>query len=538
MTFSFIRHPNNIYPISSPIQISAIKCHNSCLETLIKYGDQGSLLKLNDHSESLLHLACRGIWSKMLQLREEMNLDLGREEQFLVGEGCDNVCKELESRQRAKEDMLLQHTTPVLETLLLAFKDYPDDFDAGLEDSIPTSPGTILHYFACLNYLEGVEELMDGPYHRYHSKLNKNGLTPLWIASWYNNITLGRILLQHGANPNDADPEKGLTPLHCAIYGYHVDRAVETSEFIGELIDRGADPMRVDHSGEMAAHLVIGTLDFRIMSKFIDQLGPECLEMKDASGNTLFHYAVSCLDEHIIYRLLERGANLMSRNSAEVEVEVDDFGHEVVVGSDEFDELEAEEARMLRRSRSVTIHRLPVQEAMKTGNSKNYFNAVRRIDYDEVSKNWTEEERFDFQTSHLLAAARELRPDIVRLLFQNIDDVAVLHRVLLYCDKANEDETFTKTALEWSVENNDRLCTTEILHQEYECHRTNKNAGLACLRRQLTGDELLMWTIETFTMFYDKTFAQKNVIPMLGLIPLFLSISTFIYDYYSGKRRI
>ena len=42
-----------------------------------------------------------------------------------------------------------------------------------------------------------------------------------------------------------------------------------------------------------------------------------------------------------------------------------------------------------------------------------------------------------------------------------------------------------------------------------------------------------MWTIETFTMFYPKTFAQRNVIPILGLIPLFISISTFVYDYYS-----
>ena len=42
-----------------------------------------------------------------------------------------------------------------------------------------------------------------------------------------------------------------------------------------------------------------------------------------------------------------------------------------------------------------------------------------------------------------------------------------------------------------------------------------------------------MWTIETFTMFYPKTFAQRNVIPTLGLVPLLLSISTFVYDYTS-----
>ncbi len=113
--------------------------------------------------------------------------------------------------------------------------------------------------------------------------------------------------------------------------------------------------------------------------------------------------------------------------------------------------------------------------------------------------------------AHLIASAREVRPDVVRLLFQHVGDREQLHRVLLFCDKTHEDETFTKTALEWAVENNDRLCTTEILHQEFECHRSSKVAGLSCLRRQLTGDELLMWTIETFTMFYEKTFAQRTV---------------------------
>lgn len=79
------------------------------------------------------------------------------------------------------------------------------------------------------------------------------------------------------------------------------------------------------------------------------------------------------------------------------------------------------------------------------------------------------------------------------------------------------------------------LCTTEILHQEFECHRSSKDDGLKCLRRQLTGDELLTWTIETFTMFYPKSFAQKNIMPLFDLVPLFVSFSTFVYDYYSGN---
>ena len=58
-------------------------------------------------------------------------------------------------------------------------------------------------------------------------------------------------------------------------------------------------------------------------------------------------------------------------------------------------------------------------------------------------------------------------------------------QTLLYCDPASQDDTLTKTALEWAVENNDRLCTTEILHQEYECHKDSKRSGLNCLRDQV-----------------------------------------------------
>ena len=37
-----------------------------------------------------------------------------------------------------------------------------------------------------------------------------------------------------------------------------------------------------------------------------------------------------------------------------------------------------------------------------------------------------------------------------------------LHSILLCKDATNDDETYNKTALEWAVENNDRLGTTEI----------------------------------------------------------------------------
>ena len=81
-------------------------------------------------------------------------------------------------------------------------------------------------------------------------------------------------------------------------------------------------------SGLTPAHLVVGTLDFRLMTKFIDELGGDCLNMVDDSGNTLFHFAVGCVDEQLIYSMIEKGANLLSKNYAEVEVAEDADGTE------------------------------------------------------------------------------------------------------------------------------------------------------------------------------------------------------------------
>ena len=48
----------------------------------------------------------------------------------------------------------------------------------------------------------------------------------------------------------------------------------------------------------------MNTDDLKVVSKFIEYLGPEVLNYCDSSGNTLFHYAVGCLDEDSIYKVI------------------------------------------------------------------------------------------------------------------------------------------------------------------------------------------------------------------------------------------
>ena len=53
------------------------------------------------------------------------------------------------------------------------------------------------------------------------------------------------------------------------------------------------------------------------------------------------------------------------------------------------------------------------------------------------------------------------------------------------------------------------------------------------MRDQLSGDELLTWTIETFSTFYPKTWTQKYCLPLAHWVPILFSLSFFLFDYYS-----
>ena len=44
----------------TPLQIASIKCHKHCLEVLLKYG--ANFKTMTDYHETVLHLACRGVW--------------------------------------------------------------------------------------------------------------------------------------------------------------------------------------------------------------------------------------------------------------------------------------------------------------------------------------------------------------------------------------------------------------------------------------------------------------------------------------------
>ena len=383
------------------LQLASLKCHLNCLEVLHKYTDPDRWTVLTSKQETLLHLACKGALSGVLDAKDLINEKF---ECLQLLEEDDTDCRIVEHNCKSQERFILDKAYPCLDFLLENFKKHPDLLE--IEDRLETSPGLVLHYFTCLNHVEGVKSILNEPFLVNPNALNKNQLSALWIASWYNMTTLGRVLLEFQADPNVKDAQVGYTPLHNAILGYHIQRVEETCSFLDALLESGADPKAVDKSGETAPHLSIGTLDFRIMSKFLEHLD-DIHDIRDEGGNTLFHYAVGYLDEDAIYHMMYTGADLMTTNCQEVLIEdVKDF----------------------TRSKSITIKKIPLQEAMKNGNSQAYFNALRRLDIKEILGKLDAEASFRFLCMHLTAATREVRPDLVRILFHHVGG-AQLHRV-------------------------------------------------------------------------------------------------------------
>ncbi len=295
----------------TPLQVAAITLHTECIESLVKAG--ANHLVMTDENETLLHLACKALLCKVLTIKDTMTSKLesipeevinngGVDEDVPDDDGSDestSYCRNLEEAVKARENEMLHSNYHCLSLLIELFKKNPDFLE--IEDRVPTSPGYILHYFASLNFVDGVRLITNEPFLVTPNSVNKNGLSALWIASWYNMTRLGILLLDRGAEANFRDPERGFTPLHCAIFGYHINRVQETVDFVDALLEHGANPRTTDMSGETAPHLAIGTLDFQVISKFIDYLGPdEVGHIRDESGNTLFHFAAGCLGKKLV----------------------------------------------------------------------------------------------------------------------------------------------------------------------------------------------------------------------------------------------
>ena len=147
-----------------------------------------------------------------------------------------------------------------------------------------------------------------------------------------------------------------------------------------------------------------------------------------------------------------------------------------------------------------------------------------------------------FLETHLVACCKEMNLDFFRDLYHFLNegthttpppDLAELSHIVHYRPMRNDGSTFSKTALNWANENNDKSIALELLKLEKHLHH-DRNCGLECLKETLSSDTLLPWILETYKSFYSPGNYQifSGILGVFFELVMF-SYLPFLYDYYS-----
>ena len=155
--------------------------------------------------------------------------------------------------------------------------------------------------------------LLQEPFQCDPNKENKNCFSPILIAAKEKHFQIVKMLLDFHADPNSQHQPSGMTPLHMILSNYHISRRNETCSIIRSLMTAGADPKIVNAGGESPAHIVVQIQDIQMLACFLDFLNKDDMNIKDFKGDSLLHYAASCMDEDAIFKVMSICSNIMCR---------------------------------------------------------------------------------------------------------------------------------------------------------------------------------------------------------------------------------
>ncbi|KAL3859954.1 hypothetical protein ACJMK2_010133 [Sinanodonta woodiana] len=134
---------------------------------------------------------------------------------------------------------------------------------------------------------------------------NSQGMTPLHVATLYEQVELVKLFISKGAN-NNIQTVKNISPLHRACY-------VNNKEIAFLLITNGASVNAKDSYGETALHLCCGKGSKEI-AEYLLQNGAE-VNVINVLGNTPLHNAVHSSHLDIVEFLLQHGADTNMLNN-------------------------------------------------------------------------------------------------------------------------------------------------------------------------------------------------------------------------------
>ena len=137
---------------------------------------------------------------------------------------------------------------------------------------------------------------------------NKEGRTPLYVASSHGHNSFIEFLLTEGADINKKETLKGNSPLHIAIKNRYRKTALI-------LISKGADINSQNSNGEAPLHIAVKNRFTEVTEDLLD--GGADTDIQDHNGDSPLHIAADCNNLHIAELLLKRGARKSLKNNNE-----------------------------------------------------------------------------------------------------------------------------------------------------------------------------------------------------------------------------
>jgi uncharacterized protein len=137
--------------------------------------------------------------------------------------------------------------------------------------------------------------------------LYSDQLTPLFIATMKEQVSVVLVLLMRHADVNTATPTHRATPLHAAV-------ARKNPQLVRLLLSWGAHPTVFDHRLRTPLHLAAGTGMLTLIQTLIAR-GAD-INARDERLRTPLHWAVLAGHSDTVRYLLERGAELDTLDAA------------------------------------------------------------------------------------------------------------------------------------------------------------------------------------------------------------------------------
>jgi hypothetical protein len=137
--------------------------------------------------------------------------------------------------------------------------------------------------------------------------------TPLGFAIRDKNDAIVKLLLDHGANPNQRDNER-YTPLYRAAMERNNAAIIRLLIQRGANVDAKTDPMRSYEVGLTPLHIAVNRNSIENVRALVDT-GRAKVNVKSSIGNTPLHVAAEDAEHTIVQFLIDRGAHVNVKNS-------------------------------------------------------------------------------------------------------------------------------------------------------------------------------------------------------------------------------